>query len=139
MRSRSDAPAMWSRRTHAPWPQPKRCVKVTALSSDGRKTLGEGTLKLVDNQVDVASGTIKLKAVFDNPGTALWPGLSVATRLLVRTLDNVVVVPDSAVQRGPNGLYAYLVTAASKAEMQPVKISMTQGGQSLVGVDPLAE
>lgn len=107
-------------------------LKVSALSSDGRKTLGEGTLKLIDNQVDVASGTIKLKAVFANPGNALWPGLSVATRLLVRTIDNVVVVPDSAVQRGPNGLYAYLVTTASKAEMQPVKVAMTQGGQSLI-------
>ena len=51
-----------------------------------------------------------LKASFDNPDNALWPGLSVTTRLLVKTLHDVVVVPDAAVQRGPNGLYAYVVT-----------------------------
>ena len=113
-------------------------LKVTAYTSDGRKELGEGTLKLVDNQVDPASGTIKLKASFDNPDNALWPGLSVTTRLLVRTLDNVVVVPDAAVQRGPNGLYVYVVTPQSKAELRSVKVPRIEGGLALVeqGLSP---
>ena len=113
-------------------------LKVTAYTSDGKKQLGEGTLKLVDNQVDAASGTIKLKASFDNPDNALWPGLSVTTRLLVKTLPDVVVVPDAAVQRGPNGLYAYVVTPASKAELRDVKVSRIEGGLALVdqGLSP---
>jgi multidrug efflux system membrane fusion protein len=113
-------------------------LKVTAYTSDGKKPLGEGTLKLVDNQVDAASGTIKLKASFDNPDNALWPGLSVTTRLLVKTLPDVVVVPDAAVQRGPNGLYTYVVTPTSKAELRGVKVSRIEGGLALVdqGLSP---
>jgi membrane fusion protein, multidrug efflux system len=113
-------------------------LKVTAYSSDGKRRLGEGTLKLLDNQVDPASGTIRLKASFDNADNALWPGLSVTTRLLVKTLNDVVVVSDAAVQRGPNGLYAYVVTPASKAEMRDLKVSQIEGGLALIeqGLSP---
>jgi multidrug efflux system membrane fusion protein len=107
-------------------------LKVTAYSSDGKKALAEGTLKLLDNQVDVASGTIRLKASFDNADNALWPGLSVTTRLLVSTIEKVVVVSDNAVQRGPNGLYVYVVTPDSKAELRPVQVARVEGGQALV-------
>jgi membrane fusion protein, multidrug efflux system len=113
-------------------------LKVTAYSSDGKKQLGEGTLKLLDNQVDPASGTIRLKASFDNSDNALWPGLSVTTRLLVKTLNDVVVVSDSAVQRGPNGLYAYVVTPASKAELRDLKVGQIEGALALIeqGLSP---
>jgi multidrug efflux system membrane fusion protein len=113
-------------------------LKVTAYSSDGKKQLGEGTLKLLDNQVDPASGTIRLKASFDNPDKALWPGLSVTTRLLVKTLPDVVAVPDAAVQRGPNGLYAYVVTPGSKAELRDIQVGQIEGGLALVekGLSP---
>jgi multidrug efflux system membrane fusion protein len=107
-------------------------LKVTALSSDGQKRLGEGTLNLVDNQVDTASGTIRLKASFPNPDNALWPGLSVTTRLLVSTFRNVVVVPDSAVQRGPDGLFAFVVTDDGKAEMRDLEVARIADGQALV-------
>jgi multidrug efflux system membrane fusion protein len=107
-------------------------MKVTAISSDGQKRLGEGTLRLVDNQVDTASGTIRLKASFPNQDNALWPGLSVTTRLLVRTIKNVVVVPDAAVQRGPNGLFAYVVTGDGKAEMRELKVGRIADNQALV-------
>jgi membrane fusion protein, multidrug efflux system len=113
-------------------------LEVTAFSSDGRKRLGEGTLKLVDNRVDPASGTISLKASFPNQDHALWPGLSVTTRLLVSTAKNVVVVPDSAVQRGPNGLYAYVVTAEGKAELRDLTVERIADGLALVaqGLSP---
>jgi len=113
-------------------------LKVTAYSSDGKTELGQGTLKLIDNQVDPASGTVRLKAAFDNPGDRLWPGLSVTTRLLVSTVDNVVVVPDNAVQRGPNGLYVYVVAPDSKAELRDIKVSRIEGDQALVenGLSP---
>jgi multidrug efflux system membrane fusion protein len=113
-------------------------LKVTAYSSDGKTELGQGTLKLIDNQVDPASGTVRLKAAFDNPGDRLWPGLSVTTRLLVSTVDNVVVVPDNAIQRGPNGLYVYVVAPDLKAELRDIKVSRIEGDQALVenGLSP---
>jgi multidrug efflux system membrane fusion protein len=107
-------------------------LQVTAFSGDGRKRLGQGTLRLVDNRVDPASGTISLKASFPNEDNALWPGLSVTTRLLVSTVKNVVVVPDSAVQRGPNGLFAYVVTSDGKAEVRELKVGRIGDGQALV-------
>jgi membrane fusion protein, multidrug efflux system len=107
-------------------------LKVSAYSSDGKRLLGEGTLKLLDNQVDPASGTIRMKASFDNRDNALWPGLSVTTRLLVKTLNDVVVVPDAAVQRGPSGLYVYVVTAQSRAQLRQVKVGRIEGGLALV-------
>jgi len=107
-------------------------LQVTTFSSDGHKLLADGTLKLIDNQVDVASGTIKLKAIFDNKNGALWPGLSVSTRLLVKTIKNVVVVADSAVQRGPNGLFAYVVSADGKALLRNLKVGRIEDGQALV-------
>src|SRR5215475_9273111 len=107
-------------------------LKVSAFSSDGKGLLGEGTLKLLDNQVDPASGTIRMKASFDNRNNALWPGLSVTTRLLLKTLKDVVVVPDGAVQRGPSGLYVYVVSAQSRAQLRDVKVSRIEDGLALV-------
>jgi multidrug efflux system membrane fusion protein len=107
-------------------------VPVTALSSDGLRTLSQGKLALVNNEVDQASGTIRMKATFANTDNALWPGLSVATRLLVDTLKQVVVVPDGAVQRGPNGLYAYVIGDDDKVTIQNVKVSQEGNGQSVV-------
>ena len=77
---------------------------------------------MVNNQVDTTSGTIRLKAVFDNKDHALWPGLSVSTRLLVKTLKDATVVPQTAVQHGQHGLYAYVVNQDNKAELRKVKV-----------------
>jgi multidrug efflux system membrane fusion protein len=79
-------------------------LQVTAYASDGKRWLGDGKLNLVDNQVDAASGTIKLKASFDNPDDALWPGLSVTTRLLLKSLTNVVAVPIRRCSAAPTPL-----------------------------------
>src|SRR5439155_7414511 len=83
--------------------------KVIALSTDGKRVLSTGVLALINNQVDTSSGTIRLKAVFDNKDHALWPGQSVSTRLLIATLKEATVVPDDAVQHGTDGLYAFTV------------------------------
>ena len=112
-------------------------VPVMALSSDGTKVLAQGHLALVDNQVDQASGTIRMKATFQNTDNALWPGLSVATRLLVNTRKNVVVVPNDAIQSGPNGLYVFVVGDADKAEMRDIKIG-NEGAAQTVVVEGLA-
>jgi multidrug efflux system membrane fusion protein len=107
-------------------------VPVKALSSDGLKTLSEGRLALVNNEVDEASGTIRMKATFRNNDNVLWPGLSVSTRLLVDTLKQVATVPDSAVQRGPNGLYAFVVGDDNKVAVQAIKVSHSDDGTSVV-------
>ena len=73
-----------------------------------------------------------MKASFDNRDNALWPGLSVTTHLLLKTLKDVVVVPDAAVQRGPNGLYVYVVTDQSRALLREVKVSRIEGGLALI-------
>jgi membrane fusion protein, multidrug efflux system len=86
----------------------------------------------VNNQVDTTSGTIRLKAVFDNKNHALWPGQSVSTRLLVNTIKDATVVPDDAIQHSTNGLYAYTVGQDNKAELRKVKVSQSIDGRSVV-------
>src|SRR5437764_11280918 len=106
--------------------------KVIALSTDGKKVLSTGTLALINNQVDTTSGTIRLKAVFDNKDHALWPGQSVSTRLLVATLKDATVMPDDAVQHGNDGLYAFSVNAENKAELRRIKVTKSIDGRSVV-------
>jgi len=118
--------------------QARKPLKVMALATDGRKTLAEGQLSVVNNQVDTTSGTIRLKAVFDNKEHTLWPGQSIATRLLVSTLKDAIVVPDEAVQHGPNGLYAYAVNQDNKAELRTIKVAQSVDGRSVIesGLSP---
>jgi len=113
-------------------------LPVTAYTSDGKTELGSGNLSLVDNQVDAATGTIRLKAEFPNRDHKLWPSLTVNTRLLLNTLHGVVVVPDIAVQRGPEGLYAYVVDKDGKAQMRRLKVSHIEDGRALIqqGIEP---
>jgi multidrug efflux system membrane fusion protein len=113
-------------------------LKVIALTTDGKKTLSEGVLSVVNNQVDTTSGTIRLKAVFDNKNHALWPGQSVSTRLLIKTLKDATVVPDDAIQHGNDGLYAYAVNQDNKAELRKIKVSQSIDGRSVVdgGLSP---
>jgi len=113
-------------------------LKVIAFTTDGKKTLAEGKLAVINNQVDTTSGTIRLKAVFDNKDHTLWPGQSVSTRLLVRTLKDATIVPDDAVQHSTNGLYAYTVSQDNKAEVRKIKVSYSIDGRSVIddGLSP---
>jgi membrane fusion protein, multidrug efflux system len=118
--------------------QARHPLKVIAITTDGKKTLAEGSLAVVNNQVDTTSGTIRLKAVFDNKNHVLWPGQSVSTRLLVNTLKDATVVSDDAIQHGTEGLYAYTVNQDGKAELHKVKVSQSIDGRSVVdqGLSP---
>ena len=113
-------------------------LKVIAITTDGKKVLAEGKLSVINNQVDTTSGTIRLKAVFDNKNHALWPGQSVSTRLLVKTLKDATVAPDEAIQHSTSGLYAYTVGPDNKAVMHKVKVSYSIDGRSVVeeGLSP---
>jgi multidrug efflux system membrane fusion protein len=112
--------------------QAKQPLKVIALTTDGKRPLSDGMLSVINNQVDTTSGTIRLKAVFDNKDHALWPGQSVSIRLLVSTLKDATVVPDNAVQHGADGLYAYAVGSNNKAELRKIKVSRSIDGRSVV-------
>src|SRR6201996_5401617 len=113
-------------------------LKTIAITTDGKRPLAEGTLAVVNNQVDSTSGTIRLKAVFENKDHALWPGQSVSTRLLVRILKDATVVPDEAIQHGTEGLYAYTVDQNNKAELRKVKVAQSIDGRSVIesGLSP---
>jgi multidrug efflux system membrane fusion protein len=113
-------------------------LPVKASTSDGKRVLGKGELSLVDNQVDMTTGSIKLKAKFANEQKLLWPGLSVSTRLLLTTRKNVVVIPDAAVQRGPDKLFAYVVGAGNMIEQRDLKVAEIQDGRAVIeqGINP---
>jgi multidrug efflux system membrane fusion protein len=106
--------------------------KVIALSTDGKRALSTGTLSLINNQVDVSSGTIRLKAIFENKDHVLWPGQSVSTRLLVKTLKDAVVIADDAIQHGSDGLYTFVVDQDNKANLRKIKVSQSVDGRSVV-------
>ena len=83
--------------------QAKGPVTVTAFNRDNKSEFDQGTLALVDNQIDQTTGTIRLKATFPNAHNRLWPGQFVNIRVLLRTDRNALTVPSGAIQRGPSG------------------------------------
>jgi multidrug efflux system membrane fusion protein len=107
-------------------------VQVTTLSRDGNTVLDEGTLTLIDNQIDQTTGTARLKATFSNTRNTLWPGQYVNARVLVRTERNVLTVPSAAVQLGPNGPFTYVVKDDSTVEVRPVDLGAESGGLTVI-------
>jgi multidrug efflux system membrane fusion protein len=97
-------------------------VEVTAFDQDNRRALATGKLLLVDNLIDQATSTIRLKAMFPNEDERLWPGQFVNARVSLGTRANAVVVPSPAVQRGPDGLFIWTVTANDVAEPRPIEV-----------------
>ncbi|MBY6263470.1 efflux RND transporter periplasmic adaptor subunit [Azospirillum sp. 412522] len=96
-------------------------LPVAVDSRDGRDHLGDGVLKLIDNQVDQTTGTIRLKAEFPNADDRLWPGEFVAARLTLGTDRQVLTVPPGAVQRGADGLHVYVAKPDNTVELRTVK------------------
>ncbi|NML14209.1 efflux RND transporter periplasmic adaptor subunit [Azohydromonas caseinilytica] len=110
--------------------------QVQAVLPEGRKPLA-GRLDFVDNAVDLASGTVRVKAVFDNPQRALWPGAFVDVSLTVRTLQGVVVVPQAALIQSPRGPTLFVVEADNKAAQRQVQVLHSAGTEAVVeGVRP---
>jgi multidrug efflux system membrane fusion protein len=107
-------------------------VKVVVVTRGGGAALDEGTLALIDNQIQAATGTVKLKAIFKNARNALWPGQYVDARVLVRTDRQALVIPTAAVQLGPNGPFTYVVKHDSTVEVRPLKLAEESGGMTVV-------
>ncbi len=113
-------------------------LAVEAYSRDDQTKLSTGTLLTVDNQIDQTTGTVKLKAVFENKDSSLWPNQFVNVRLLVETRKNSTVIPAAAIQRGPQGAFVFIVKADKTVEVRPITVSFTQNNSSLItsGLQP---
>jgi membrane fusion protein, multidrug efflux system len=105
---------------------------VYAYSGDGKKQLAEGKLTLIDNAIDQATGTIHLKARFDNENERLWPGEFVSLRVVLSTRQNVATVPSQTVQDGPDGHYAYVIKPDNTVERRSVEVASIQDGIAVV-------
>jgi membrane fusion protein, multidrug efflux system len=107
-------------------------VPVEIIDADARTVLTCGQLQAIDNQIDIATSTIKLKATFANAGAALWPGQFVRIRAVVDMIYGATVVPTAAVRRGPAGTFVYLVDASLKAVVRPVSIAMQDSVRAII-------
>jgi len=112
-------------------------VQVAAYDRDNVRLLSTGTLSMIDNLIDQTTATYRLKATFGNEDEKLWPGEFVNARLLLQTRKNVVVIPPVAVQRGPHGLFTWVVKQDNTVEPRPIQTGATTGNHTIVlsGVD----
>src|SRR3954470_20556803 len=110
----------------------KGVLAVDVFGNDGVTVVDTGTLKGIDNQVDPTTGTLKLKAEFPNAKFQLWPGQFVNVRLKVETLDKAIVVPTSAVQRGPAGTFSYVIGPDNVATAKPVVVTQQNENDAVI-------
>jgi len=107
-------------------------LKVQAIDRDGRTVLDTGELLAVDNQIDAATGTVKLKAVFPNKDSRLFPNQFVNTKLELERLDGALTIAQSAVQRGAPGTYVYVVTPEKTASLRKVTLGVVSGDRVVI-------
>jgi multidrug efflux system membrane fusion protein len=105
---------------------------VEAWDRDLKNRLALGSLAAIDNQVDTATGTVRLKALFANADQALFPNQFVNAQLLVDTLRGVVIVPTAAIQRGPQGAFVYVVKPDATVELRTIEAKATEGDETAV-------
>jgi multidrug efflux system membrane fusion protein len=113
-------------------------LAVEAYSRDGNTKLGSGELLVIDNQINQNTATMRLKATFANPQRVLWPNQFVKARLLLTVRKGALVVPTTAVQRGPEGTFAYVVGPDQTVQPRPVEVELTQGDVAAIarGLSP---
>ena len=114
-------------------------LQVEAYSRDDQTKLATGTLLTIDNEIDPTTGTGRLKSMFDNKEGTLWPNQFVNVNLLLEVRKNAIVVPNAAVQHGPQGAFVYVVNEKDKsAELRPVTVGLTQGNLATIasGLQP---
>jgi multidrug efflux system membrane fusion protein len=110
----------------------KGVLAVDVFGNDGVTVVDTGKLAGIDNQVDPTTGTLKLKAEFPNAKFQLWPGQFVNVRLKVETLEKAIVVPTSAVQRGPAGTFSYVVGEGDIATAKPVVVTQQNENDAVI-------
>ncbi|MBR0835100.1 efflux RND transporter periplasmic adaptor subunit [Bradyrhizobium manausense] len=116
----------------------KGALSVDVFGNDGVTVIDTGKLTGIDNQVDQTTGTLKLKAEFPNANYQLWPGQFVNVRLKVETLSQALVVPTSAVQRGPIGTFSYVIGEGDIASAKPVTVTQQNEHDAVIasGLSP---
>src|SRR5437764_5275712 len=107
-------------------------LRVDAMGADNRTAIDQGTLQVIDNQMDQTTGTIRMKAEFPNTNLQLWPGQFINIRLLVDTLKQVVVVPTAAVQRGPQGAFVYVVETDNKVAVRTITVAQQDDTRAVI-------
>ncbi len=110
----------------------KGSVEVLAFDQNNVQQLAQGRLLLIDNQIDQSTSTMRLKAEFPNQDERLWPGEFVHIRMLVATRKDAVTVPPAALQRGPDGVYVWVIKPNDTAELRPVEAQMVSASTALV-------
>jgi multidrug efflux system membrane fusion protein len=110
-----------------------RPIRVDTFDRTRQRPIAQGELLTIDNQIDPATGTMRLKGIFPNEDTALWPGEFVNLRLIVGVRENAVTVPARAVQSGPNGSYLFVVRPDMTVEMRDVVVSQTEPDIVVIG------
>jgi multidrug efflux system membrane fusion protein len=108
-------------------------LAVEALGRDGQDVLARGELALIDNQINAATATLRLKAIFPNPSRRLWPNQFVKARLYLGQQKGVLVVPSVAIQRGPQGAFVYTVGDDRTAAMKPVEVADLRDDIAVLG------
>ena len=107
-------------------------VRVDAYKRDDKTAIDSGTMTLIDNQIDPATGTIRFKAAFANDATRLWPGQFVNVHVMTEMRKDVVVVPTQVVQRGPAGMFAYVIRSDRTIEQRPVTVGPDRNGLTII-------
>jgi len=113
-------------------------LAVDAYAEADQQLLGKGRLSLIDNQIDPATGTVRLKALFDNIDERLWPGEFVSVRLILSMRKDAITVPARAVQQGAKGYFAFVATPDDTAERRDVVLVGIQDGLAIIekGLSP---
>jgi len=115
-----------------PFMKPDATAPPVHATNDDGTPLDQGTLALVDNQIDNNTGTLRLKATFPNKDFTLWPGQYVSAKVLVETKKGALVVPAEVVQPGLNGPFAYIVKDDETVEVRQLKTGLTQDGLTVI-------
>jgi multidrug efflux system membrane fusion protein len=105
---------------------------VTVLGRGGHRVVAAGTLAAIDNVINGKTGTFRLKALFQNKKNRLWPGQFVHVRLQIGTRHDSIVVPEAALQRGPDGAYVYVVEPDARVRVRAIKVGTEQAGIAVV-------
>jgi membrane fusion protein, multidrug efflux system len=113
-------------------------IEVSALDQNNLHVLSRGKLLLIDNSIDASTATIRLKALFDNADDQLWPGEFVNARMLIETLHHVLTIPTSAVQRGPKGLFTWIVSAENASVPRAIQVGPESNNRTVI-TDGLVE
>jgi multidrug efflux system membrane fusion protein len=110
----------------------RKPLATEALSQDTGTSLGTGELSIADNRVDPSTGSVVMKARFENTGDLLLPGQFVNVHLTLQTLTNATTIPVAAVNVGPNGSFAYVVASDQTVSMRPIKVGQTEGTTAVI-------